>query len=120
MTKEQRLQVCLRQWDTATRLLRVPFTSEAYEKMSAYLLGRDALEEAPEMASSVHALDQSFAQALAASRGQWQRELKDLSVRAEFAAAAWWRRILRMAAEEGARVQGQGTTPTKVRIRPAR
>ena len=105
VTNEQQLEVLRRQWAIAAELLGARFNSEAYEDMSAYLLGRDALEEAPEMARRVEALDRQFVQALAYTSTEWQRELDDMMSRMHMADFPWWVRLLHAGEEERARLE---------------
>jgi hypothetical protein len=102
MTEQEQLESCLKQWETGTKKLGLPFTSRAYEDLSAYLLGRDALEEAPEMAPRVEALDRGFVRALATAPAPWPREIDDMMRRMGLEQAAWWRRLRREAAQERA------------------
>ena len=99
MTTQEQLESCLKQWETGAKKVGLPFTSRAYEDLSAYLLGRDALEEVPETAARMRALDRQFVRALATCSAEWQKNLDDMMRRMGVEDVAWWRRLLREAAE---------------------
>jgi hypothetical protein len=90
----------MKMWEIAVRLLQAPFTPDAYEDMSAYLLGRDVLEEEPQLARQVEALDREFIRALATSQAPWPHEMDDMMSRMRMAEFAWWQRLRQAAAEE--------------------
>ena len=93
------------QWEVAAKKVGRPFSSRAYEDLSAYLLGRDALEDVPEVAPRLEGLDRQFVHALATSSEEWQRELDDMMRRMHMADFPWWARLLRAAEEERARLE---------------
>ena len=93
------------QWEVAAKKVGRPFSSRAYEDLSAYLLGRDALGEAPETARRVEALDRQFVRALATSSTEWQEKLDDMMSRMGMADFPWWLRLLQAAEEERARLE---------------
>jgi hypothetical protein len=117
MTIDERLQACAKQWETAAKLLHTPFSPHGYERMAAYLVGRDALEEAPHFARQVHVLDRQFARALATPHAGWQRELTGMMARMDLADAPWWRRIVQLSADEKRKAQEALTSGVKVPVR---
>ena len=100
MNRQGRLVSYMKMWELAVKLLQAPFTHDAYEDMSAYLLGRDVLEEELQLARRVGAVDREFIRALANSQPPWPHEMDDMMRRMGLEDVAWWRRLRREAAEE--------------------
>jgi hypothetical protein len=97
---KERDRSLLKMYELAADRLEQPVTADTYEDMVAYLLGREGLEESPQLAAKLHRLDARFANALAAASRDWWREVTKISFRTGFAQSAWWQNILRLAAEE--------------------
>ena len=104
--KRRQVDAYLWQYGLAAGLLAGPHSAEAVEEMVGFLCGRDALASAPQAQERLIALDEQFARALASAPREWQEEVREVSAKCGFAAAAWWVSLLSLVPEEAA-----ATTP---------